>query len=109
MYASQRGFHELGEAIGAIAETFGAIGVIATLAYLPLQIRQNTNALEQSQKANLAQAYQYRSESRRQMSFQQAESQYTAPIMAKLSGLGWPDNRDVIDKLDAEERFRFES
>ena len=32
------------EAIGAIGETLGAIGVIATLLYLTAQIRQNTRA-----------------------------------------------------------------
>lgn len=33
------------EAIGAVAELVGAIGVIASLAYLASQIRQNTNAM----------------------------------------------------------------
>lgn len=33
------------EAIGAIGETLGAIGVIVTLVYLASQLRQNTNAL----------------------------------------------------------------
>lgn len=32
------------DAIGAIADTVGAIAVVATLAYLALQIRQNTRA-----------------------------------------------------------------
>ena len=34
------------EALGAIAETLGAIGVIATLVYLATQIRNNTNELK---------------------------------------------------------------
>ncbi len=33
------------DAIGALAELVGAIGVIASLAYLASQIRQNTNAM----------------------------------------------------------------
>jgi len=33
------------EAIGALGEIFGAIAVIATLAYLAVQVRQNTKAL----------------------------------------------------------------
>ena len=33
------------EALGAIGEIFGAIGVIATLVYLATQIRQNTRAI----------------------------------------------------------------
>jgi hypothetical protein len=34
------------EAIGAIGEVLGAIGVICTLLYLTVQIRQNTRALQ---------------------------------------------------------------
>ena len=33
------------EAVGAIGEAVGAVGVIATLGYLAIQIRQNTKAL----------------------------------------------------------------
>ena len=33
------------DALGALAETVGAIGVIATLTYLAIQVRQNTRAL----------------------------------------------------------------
>ncbi len=36
------------EAIGAVAELVGAVGVILTLGYLAYQIRQNTVQLEQS-------------------------------------------------------------
>lgn len=36
------------EAFGAIAETVGAIAVIVTIAYLAVQIRQNTTALRSS-------------------------------------------------------------
>jgi hypothetical protein len=36
------------DAIGAIAELLGAIGVIATLAYLAVQVRQNTSSLKSS-------------------------------------------------------------
>ena len=36
------------EALGAIGELVGALGVIATLAYLAVQIRQNTRAVRSS-------------------------------------------------------------
>ena len=36
------------EAIGAVGETLGALGVIGTLAYLAVQIRQNTSAIRGS-------------------------------------------------------------
>ena len=38
------------EAVGAISEVVGAIGVIATLAYLAVQIRQNSAHLAESAK-----------------------------------------------------------
>lgn len=44
------------EAIGAIAEGVGAIGVIATLGYLANQIHQNTEHLEQSTRSARAEA-----------------------------------------------------
>jgi hypothetical protein len=39
------------EAVGAIAETLGAIGVIVTLVYLSIQIRQNSRLLRASSSA----------------------------------------------------------
>ena len=33
------------DALGAIGEIVGAVGVIATLAYLAVQVRQNTGAI----------------------------------------------------------------
>ena len=43
------------EAIGAIAEAMGAVGVIATLAYLSIQLRQNTNSVQAASAATHAQ------------------------------------------------------
>ena len=40
-------------AIAAIAETFGAIGVVITVAYLAFQIRQNTNSIQGSTEQTL--------------------------------------------------------
>jgi len=39
------------EAIGAIGEVLGAFGVIVTLAYLAIQIRQNSHQLERSSES----------------------------------------------------------
>ncbi len=36
------------EAVGAVGELVGAVGVIVTVAYLALQVRQNTRAIEGS-------------------------------------------------------------
>ena len=46
------------EAIGAVGEVLGAIGVIVTLGYLAVQIRQNTRQIEFSSKATVASATQ---------------------------------------------------
>lgn len=55
------------EALGAIAETLGALGIVVTLALLVVQTRQsrmsveaNTNAIEESRRLALAQAHQSR-------------------------------------------------
>jgi len=40
------------EAIGAIAELLSGFGVIATLVYLAIQIRQNTNSVKESNYRN---------------------------------------------------------
>ena len=40
-------------AIAAIAETLGAIGVVVTVAYLAFQIRQNTNSIQGSTEQTL--------------------------------------------------------
>jgi hypothetical protein len=46
------------EAIGAIAELAGAIGVVASLAYLAVQIRQNTRSSHTSTYRSLKQEIQ---------------------------------------------------
>jgi hypothetical protein len=45
------------EALGNIGELVGALGVIASLAYLALQIRQNTNAIKASSHHALNDAF----------------------------------------------------
>ena len=45
------------EALGAIANVLAAVGVIATLIYLSVQIRQNTKAVRSSSIQNLVQNF----------------------------------------------------
>jgi len=45
------------EALGAIANVLAAVGVIATLIYLSIQIRQNTKAVRSSSIQNLVQSF----------------------------------------------------
>ena len=50
------------DALGAVAELLGAIAVFLTLAYLTVQVRQNSKALEQQNKFSAAQIMQARTD-----------------------------------------------
>ena len=82
------------EAIGALAELLGAIGVIATLIYLASQIRQNTKSIQ-------AAAFQ---ETMRDMtSLADMGAQNPELVSAYFAGL------DDLESLDREVRQRFGS
>jgi len=87
------------EAIDAISQMIGALGVIATLVYLAFQIRQNTKQLKQNERAAAAasanlSATNYR-ENRRQI--------YASSELAEIHIKGIADP----DSLNEVERFRF--
>ncbi len=46
------------DAVGAVAELAGAGGVILSLVYLAVQIRQNTKQMERTERAARGAAYQ---------------------------------------------------
>ena len=54
--------------LGALGEFLGSIGVIATLIYLAVQIRQNTHSLDESRRLAMTHAYQARTEQRQHLS-----------------------------------------
>jgi hypothetical protein len=87
------------DAIGAVAELLGAIGVIASLAYLALQIRQNSALLSQTAEAARANAAV-------------TSGNYGAEFMteialdADLSRI-WRVGRTNPEALEADERGRF--
>jgi len=87
------------EAVSAVSETVGALGVVASLGYLAYQIRQNTKQLEQNERASIAAAVNvsltnYR-ENRRYI--------YTSADVSDicLKGMANPD------ALSDSERYRF--
>ncbi|MEJ2089749.1 MAG: hypothetical protein P8Y69_14995 [Gammaproteobacteria bacterium] len=92
--------------IGAIGEFLGAIGVIATLAYLSVQIRQNTRSMEEGRRMSLAQTYQMRADALQEMVVTAASSDIGA-IIVKLTERGYPERIDALDSLDEVERGRF--
>ena len=87
------------EAMGAIGELIGAIGVIVTLVYLAFQIRQNTRQLEQNERTAIATAVSnsataYR-ENRRYI--------YTSAEMSEIVLRGFASPQS----LDETEQYRF--
>jgi hypothetical protein len=94
------------EELGAIGDFVGAIGVIATLAYLAVQVRQNTHSLEASQRLAASQTYQLRADALQSMVVEAAGSPVGA-IIVKLTEAGYPEDISALDRLTPEERGRF--
>ena len=92
--------------LGALGEFLGAVGVIATLVYLAIQIRQNTRSLNASQRLALAQTYQMRSDGLQNM-LVHAASSTIGGIIFKATEAGYPDDIAALDTLTAEEWSRF--
>ena len=93
--------------LGALGEFVGAIAVVVTLAYLAVQIRQNTRAMEESRRLALAQTYQVRADALQDMLVQAANSEHIGPILAQLSQAGYPEDISSLDRLAPVERGRF--
>ena len=94
------GGEHLWEAIGAIGEIAGAAAVVVTLVYLARQVRQNNTI-------SAAQVYQERANTRMLLHHTQSDSEHLAPIMFRISELGWPDNAEAIESLSGLDLFRF--
>ncbi len=77
------------EAIGAIGELAGAVGVIATLGYLAFQIRQNTRQLTQNELSSRATAANVSAMALREMRRTIYESSELTEIW--LKGMNNPD------------------
>jgi len=93
--------------LGALGEFVGAIGVVITLIYLAIQIRQNTRAMEESRRLALAQTYQLRADALQDMLVRAANSEHVGPILAKLTEAGYPEDIGSLDQLSPVERGRF--
>ena len=93
--------------LGALGEFVGAIAVGATPVYLAIQIRQNTQAMEEGRRLALAQTYQMRADALQEMLVHAAESEHIGPIITKLTGAGYPEDVDSLDQLTPIERGRF--
>lgn len=93
--------------LGALGELLGAVGVIATLIYLSVQVRQNTRSMNESKRLALAQTYQIRADALQSMLVQAAASETIGPLLVKLTQLGYPSDVTAVDKLTSLERGIF--
>jgi hypothetical protein len=82
------------DAIGAIAETLGAVGVIASLVYLATQIRHSREQMEQNTRALQAGAYQQFEES----VYRKVMDDLTIPGLERVIRLGTADIEQVSEK-----------
>jgi hypothetical protein len=87
------------DAIGAIAETLGAVGVIASLVYLATQIRHSRDQMSQNTQATRASGYQSFFENMDEVAMRSTSS----PEMAEAVRLGLAD----LDQLNDEQAFYF--
>jgi hypothetical protein len=87
------------EAIGAIGEMIGAVGVILTLGYLAYQIRQNTLQLTQNERTSIAAAVNVSTTSYRE----NRRFIYTSAEVSEIMLKGMADPQS----LDATELYRF--
>jgi len=93
--------------LGALGELLGAIGVIVTLAYLAVQVKQNTRSMDESKRLALAQTYQMRADGLQGMLVQAAVSETIGPLIVKLTELGYPADLTSLQKLSSRERGVF--
>lgn len=93
--------------LGALGELLGAIGVIITLAYLAVQIKQNTRSMNENKLLALAQTYQMRADALQGMLVQAACSETLGPLIVKLTSLGYPTDLTSLDRITEEERGIF--
>jgi hypothetical protein len=87
------------DAVGAVAELVGAIGVVASLAYLAVQIRQNTHHIDFNTRAIRASTFQ---------SFSDTFGQFE-DLLLENKGLGhaWVKGLEGDEELDPGERVLF--
>jgi uncharacterized membrane protein len=88
--------------LGALGEFIGSIGVIATLIYLAVQIRQNTSSMDASRALAIAQAYQARAQLQNDAFLHMADSDHLGEIFLKYRESG-------LESLSPVERWRFEN
>lgn len=109
-------FAELAQLLGNLGEFVGAIGVVATLVYLAMQVRHsrealdaNTRSLDESRKLALAQTYQARSDNLHDSFLFVAGSREFAGIQARMPRIGASpeEHRTAYESLEGVEKVRY--
>ena len=90
------------DALGAIAELIGAIAVFLTLAYLTVQVRQNSKALELQNKFSAAQIMQARTDTLTEL----IASSSSAENLAALQKIAQITGPESLGDISREEQFR---
>jgi len=93
--------------LGALGEILGAIGVIITLIYLAVQIKQNTHSMDENKRLALAQTYQMRADALQGMLVEAACSETLGPLIVKLTQLGYPTDLNSLSAITPAERGIF--
>lgn len=93
--------------LGALGELLGAVGVIVTLIYLAVQIKQNTHSMDENKRLALAQTYQMRADALQSMLVAAACSELLGPLIVKLTTLGYPTDLTSLRSISPEERGIF--
>jgi len=90
-----------GEFLGGVSGVVGSIAVVATLVYLAVQTKLNTEAVKANREALKAQIYQSRTDSRRRNLEWTIDSQAanSMPAMNELIATGKLDSLDDADRL----------
>jgi hypothetical protein len=89
------------EAVGAIGELVGAVAVIATLAYLAIQVRQNTRSMDETRKVETGRFAQVRTQQRLSLIDSVIRSDMLLDIFARRDAEGWDA---VLPELSTKER-----
>ena len=86
-----------GEFLGGVSGVVGSIAVVATLVYLAIQTKLNTEAVKANREALKAQIYQSRTDSRRR-NFEWAMDSQAANSIPALNELAVAGNLDLLDE-----------
>ncbi|MFT7245159.1 MAG: hypothetical protein ACI82A_002524 [Candidatus Azotimanducaceae bacterium] len=92
------------DAVGAIAEALSAVAVLATLIYLSIQVRQNTNSMDETRRVELARNRTQTQQMRAEWMLAEASSPELMETYAKLYDSGWPDPK-CLDVISQKERL----